>query len=78
MNCGHRLVWLGHWPSMHTSCEVSPQPGTLLKAGIQIPVTAFYMGIHILAFVILLVVNKIEVDKEIECHRHVRLNFRLK
>jgi integrase/recombinase XerD len=28
MNCGHRLVWLGHWPSMHTSCEVSPQPGT--------------------------------------------------
>ena len=53
MNCGHRLVWLGHWPSMHTSCEVSPQPGTLFKAGIQIPVTAIYMGIHILDFAIL-------------------------
>jgi hypothetical protein len=51
MNCGHRLVWLGHWPSMHIPCEVSPQPGTLFKkskAGIQIPVTALYMGIHIL------------------------------
>ena len=45
MNCGHRLVWLGHWPSMHIPCEVSPQPGTLFKkskAGIQIPVTALY------------------------------------
>ena len=45
--CGHRLVWLGHWPSMHISCEVSPQPGTLFKAGIQIPVTAICIGIHI-------------------------------
>ncbi len=53
MNCGHRLVWLGHWPSMHISCEVSPQPGTLFKAGIQIPVTAMYMGNHILDFAIL-------------------------
>ena len=57
MNCGHRLVWLGHWPSMHIPCEVSPQPGTLFKnkAGIQIPVTALYMGIHIhlLVFAIL-------------------------
>jgi hypothetical protein len=48
MNCGHRLVWLGHWPSMHIPCEVSPQPGTLFKskAGIQIPVTAIYIGIQ--------------------------------
>ena len=53
MNCGHRLVWLGHWPSMHISCEVSPQPGTLFKAGIQIPVTAIYMDNHILDFAIL-------------------------
>jgi hypothetical protein len=40
---------------MHIPCEVSPQPGTLFKnkAGIQIPVTALYMGIHILVFAIL-------------------------
>jgi hypothetical protein len=55
MNCGHRLVWLGHWPSMHIPCEVSPQPGTLFKskAGIQIPVTAIYIGTSILPFAIL-------------------------
>jgi hypothetical protein len=55
MNFGHRLVCLGHWPYMHIPCEVSPQPGTLFKskAGIQIPVTAIYIGIHILVFAIL-------------------------
>ena len=61
MNCGHRLVWLGHWPSMHISCEVSPQPGTLFKAGIQIPVTAICIGIHILAFAFIVVIKE---DKE--------------
>ena len=63
MNCGHRLVWLGHWPSMHTSCEVSPQPGTLFKAGIQIPVTAIYMGNSYTRFCYSINVNNKEEKK---------------
>ena len=55
MNCGHRLVWLGHWPSMHIyHAKLARNPGLYSsKAGIQIPVTAISIGIHILAFAIL-------------------------
>jgi hypothetical protein len=66
MNCGHRLVWLGHWPSMHIPCEVSPQPGTLFKskAGIQIPVTAIYIGTSILPFAILQIYQETKMKEE--------------
>jgi len=44
--CGHRLVWLGHWPSryfMFMSTRSARNPGLYLvkdRAGVQIPVTA--------------------------------------
>lgn len=52
--CGHRLVWLGHWPSMCFMCmnmRSARNPGLYLVedgAGVQIPVTALCIRIHML------------------------------
>jgi hypothetical protein len=64
--CGHRLVWLGHWPSkyfMSMNTRSARNPGLYLfkdRAGVQIPVTAPYTLIRTLGTVDMIDVLQVE------------------